>query len=108
MMRTFHRPVLRTFEEHHFITSKGLSLVCLISCWPWVRLLAEVWTDVASAASLTGCNRQDRHMMRTFHRPVLRTFEEHHFITSKGLSLDCLISCLPCVCLLAEVWTDVA
>ena len=29
-----------------------------------------------------------------FHRPVPRTLEEHHFITSKGLSLDLHVTCI--------------
>ena len=31
-----------------------------------------------------------------FHRPVPRTLEEHHFITSNGLSLDLACHMYPC------------
>ena len=55
-----------------------------------VRLLLVRWCMILCARG------RGSTWWEPFHRPVPRTLEEHHFITSKGLSLDLACHMYPC------------
>ena len=100
MLKTISQPCSENSWGTFFLTSKGLSLACLmylnvfgafvdaLACWnTWACLLH--WH--ADGVRVVGCNSRDGTWLKPFHRPVPRTLEEPSFITSKGLSLACLM-----------------
>ena len=83
----FHELAIMRFPHAWMVVRIRWVVLCQISIGTSVRS-AGCWCMILCAIGWGNT------WWEPFHRPVPRTLEEHHFITSKGLSLDLHVTCI--------------
>ena len=85
----FSERVLKWFPQYQRVVWAGLVGLCQMTVGTVVRS-GGCWCMILCARG------RGNTWWEPFHRPVPRTLEEYHFITSKGLSLDLACHMYPC------------